>query len=228
MVEAPEILGSAINPEIDAAAITRDYFKNSPGMTYFPDLLTADALAALRRFLLESTIWFDFNRTGGYLGTYLSDGLACPLILQIAEELRLTFPDIFRGHLLTQLWAYKYDSRQTGIRVHADFAAVNVNFWITPDSANLNSSNGGLIVYKEKAPLDWSFNLYNSDTEEGSSRIQNFIAEHDSKKMVVPYAENRAVIFNSSLFHETDVFEFKPGYENRRINVTMLFGHRQK
>ena len=72
------------------------------------------------------------------------------------------FPGIFENHRLHQAWAYKYDSRQTGIRVHADFAAVNVNFWITPDSANLNSSNGGLIVYKEKAPLDWSFNLYNS------------------------------------------------------------------
>jgi len=149
-------------------------------------------------------------------------------LFQIAEELRRAFPEIFKNHRLYQAWAYKYESQRTGIRVHADFAAVNVNFWITPDSANLNPSNGGLIVYKEKAPLDWSFNLYNSDTEEGSSRIQKFLAEHDSKKMVVPYAENRAVIFNSSLFHETDAFEFKPGYENRRINVTMLFGHRQK
>ena len=44
--------------------------------------------------------------------------------------------------------------------------------------------------------------------------------------MVVPYAENRVVLFNSNLFHETDRLEFKPGYENRRINITMLFGNR--
>ena len=44
--------------------------------------------------------------------------------------------------------------------------------------------------------------------------------------MVVPYAENRVVLFNSDLFHETDTLEFKTGYENRRINVTMLFGNR--
>ena len=43
---------------------------------------------------------------------------------------------------------------------------------------------------------------------------------------VIPYNENRAVIFNSNLFHETDHYEFKEGYENRRINVTMLFGTR--
>ena len=38
---------------------------------------------------------------------------------------------------------------------------------------------------------------------------------------------NRAVIFNSNLFHETDKIDFKDGYENRRINVTMLFGKRE-
>jgi len=43
----------------------------------------------------------------------------------------------------------------------------------------------------------------------------------------VPYRANRAVIFDSDLFHETDVIRFKPGYENRRINVTLLFGRRQ-
>ena len=42
-----------------------------------------------------------------------------------------------------------------------------------------------------------------------------------------PYHENRAVIFNSNLFHQTDNLDFKDGYENRRINVTMLFGTRE-
>ena len=35
------------------------------------------------------------------------------------------------------------------------------------------------------------------------------------------------VIFNSNLFHETDEYYFMKGYENRRINVTMLFGERE-
>ena len=43
---------------------------------------------------------------------------------------------------------------------------------------------------------------------------------------IIPYNENRAVVFNSNLFHETDNYEFKEGYENRRINLTMLFGNR--
>jgi|TARA_B110000090_G_scaffold127152_1_gene140567 hypothetical protein len=42
----------------------------------------------------------------------------------------------------------------------------------------------------------------------------------------IPYNENRAVIFNSNLFHETDAIDFKDGYE-KRINVTMLLGRRE-
>ena len=46
--------------------------------------------------------------------------------------------------------------------------------------------------------------------------------------VTVPYRANRAVIFDSDLFHETDTIRFKDGYENRRINVTLLYGRRGK
>jgi hypothetical protein len=35
---------------------------------------------------------------------------------------------------------------------HADFAAVNVNIWLTPDSANLDPTSGGMDVYDAEAP----------------------------------------------------------------------------
>lgn len=44
--------------------------------------------------------------------------------------------------------------------------------------------------------------------------------------MRIPYRANRAVVFNSDLFHETDQFTFKDEYESRRINITLLYGHR--
>ena len=31
-------------------------------------------------------------------------------------------------------------------------------------------------------------------------------------------------MFDSMLFHHTDEFKFKPGYKNRRINLTILYG----
>jgi hypothetical protein len=229
ILEAPALDESAIGDCLDVNKITEDYFKHEFGLTYFDDFLSPTTLKSLREFLLGSTIWFDFSHDGGYMGAYLKDGLASPLTLQIADDLRKKFPKIFKNHHLTQLWAYKYDSRAceknnsfTGINVHADFAAVNVNFWITPKSANLDPSSGGLVVYNAEAPLEWNFKMYNNNEE----KIREEILKGDQKKTIVPYNENRVVIFNSNLFHETDNIEFKDGYENRRINVTMLFGRR--
>jgi len=155
--------------------------------------------------------------------------LANPLLLQIADELRKKFPEIFKDYPIYQIWAYKYDSRAKnhssllgGINVHADFAAVNVNFWITPSDSNLNPDSGGLIVYDVEAPKEWDFKTYNND----EMKIRKELKKSKGNTKVIPYKGNRAVVFNSNLFHETDKYEFKDGYENRRINVTMLFGIR--
>jgi hypothetical protein len=43
----------------------------------------------------------------------------------------------------------------------------------------------------------------------------------------VPYRENRAVLFKSRFFHRSDVTQFANGYENHRINITMLFGRHE-
>ena len=63
---------------------------------------------------------------------------------------------------------------------------------------------------------------YNNDEK----KIREELKKSKGNKKVIPYNENRAVIFNSNLFHETDNYGFKEGYENRRINVTLLFGNR--
>jgi len=222
IASAPEISGGTLNKNLDTDAITQNYFENKPGITFFDNFLNDLALKGLRKFLMESTIWYDFTYSGGYLGAMYKDGMACPLLLQIAEELRKAFPKIIKNHPLVQMWAYKYDSQLKGINNHADIAAVNVNFWITPDTANMDPKSGGLIVHKAEAPLDWSFNNFNRDEEQ----IKTFLKMNQSGNIKVPYAENRMVLFNSNLIHKTDDIAFKTGYENRRINITMLFGSR--
>ena len=229
VVKAPRLKEGAVNHCLDTKKITTDYFNHEFGLTYIDNFLSTKALNSLRNFLYESTIWFDVKKDG-YLGTYLIDGLANPLIFQIADELRKKFPKIFKSYSINQIWAYKYDSRAKnkdsslkGINVHADFAAINVNFWITPKKANLNPKSGGLIVYDVEAPKEWDFNTFNNDEK----RIREELKKSQGNTKVIPYNENRAVIFNSNLFHETDSYEFKEGYENRRINVTLLFGHRK-
>lgn len=221
VADGSRLAGAAVNPDLDIKSITQRYVSNRPGMTHIDDFLTTEALNKLRRFCLESTIWYGFQR-GPYLGAYLNDGLCCGLLFQIAEEMRQAMPKIFKHHRLNQIWAYKYEPDQRGIAIHADEAAVNINFWITPTEANLSPATGGLVVWKEEAPLEWDFNKYNND----AGAIDDFLRRTKSPSENVPHRQNRMVLFNSNLFHRTGDIHFKPGYENRRINVTMLFGSR--
>jgi tetratricopeptide (TPR) repeat protein len=214
--------GPALNPALDYAAIEARYHDHAPGIAWFDGLLTQEALQSLRRFCLESTIWNEFRYSNGYLGGMLDRGFACPLLHQIASELAAAMPGIFGGHPLAKTWAFKYDSRLSGIPIHADFAAVNVNFWITPDGANLDPEGGGLGVWDKEAPPEWDFASYNRN----EPAIRAFLRESGAKVVNVPHRQNRAVMFNSDLFHETGTLAFRDGYENRRINVTMLFGRR--
>jgi hypothetical protein len=158
----------------------------------------------------------------GYLGAFPESGFAVPLLAQVAEELSATFKDIFAAHPLRYHWAFKYDSRLDGIGIHADEAAVNVNFWITPDAANLDPDSGGLVIWDKAAPLDWGFAKFNTDEKAAYA----FLEESGARPITIPYRANRAVIFDSNLFHKTDVIDFADGYENRRINITMLYGRR--
>ncbi len=186
------------------------------------NLLSDEALARLRHFCWGSTVWRKVYRDG-YLGAMPEHGFACPLLAQIADELRSTYPTILGQYPLLRLWGFKYDSRLTGINIHADFAAVNVNFWITPDEANLDPESGGLVVWDAPAPLGWDFAKYNDDVP----AARDFLAQAGARPLTIPYRANRAVIFDSDLFHETDRIAFKDGYLNRRINITLLYGRRE-
>lgn len=221
--DSPELAARAVNPSLDVPAIEARYHASRPEVMYLDGLLTQEALASLRRFCLESTIW-KRDYENGYLGAFIGDGFSCPLLLQIAEELRLKLPGIFQHHLLTQAWAFKYDSERTGLNIHADAAAVNVNFWVTPDEANLDPAHGGLVVWDKEAPRPWNFKDYNNTANE--PKVREFLAHSGAKAVTIPYRANRAVIFNSDLFHETDRFHFKDDYESRRLNITLLYGRR--
>jgi len=134
--------------------------------------------------------------------------------------LKLMMPRVIGGAPLTQAWAFKYDQRLQGINMHADFANVNVNFWITPEDACEDKTTGGMVIYDVPAPADWTFEHYNGK----SAKMAAFLAANNARPQRVPYRENRCVLFDSTLFHTTDEIHFKPGYCNRRVNVTLLFG----
>ena len=214
--------GPAVNPQ-NAAAVAKAWAGSDPSLVVIDNLLTQEALSALRRYCRGSDIWHTAYPQG-YLGAFPESGFAAPLLAQIAEELSTTFGAIFADHPLRYHWAFKYDSKLDGIGIHADEAAVNVNFWITPDEANLNPQGGGLVIWDKQAPLEWDFAKFNAD----ESAAYDFLAKSGAKPVKIPYRANRAVIFDSNLFHKTDEIAFAEGYENRRINITMLYGRRRR
>ena len=223
VADCPVLSGGAVNPSLDVRKIEARYNERRPEIMHVDGLLTEEALHSIRRFCLESTVW-KRDYPNGYIGAFLGDGFACPLLLQIAEELRLKFPGVFKQHRLTQAWAFKYDSALTGLNMHADAAAVNVNFWITPDETNLDPDHGGLVVWDREAPRDWNFREYNNAKNE--PKVLAWLKQQGAQAVTIPYRCNRAVIFNSDLFHATDRISFKEGYENRRVNITLLYGRR--
>ena len=132
-----------------------------------------------------------------------------------------------KDHPLRYLWAYKYDSEwESGINLHADQAAVNVNMWLSLDDADLEEEGygGGLVVYTTKPPSHWKFEDYNTNTD---FVVKELLEPTNFANITVKHKPNRAVIFDSALFHQTDKYRFKRGYKNGRINLTLLFGEMQ-
>lgn len=204
--------------ENDYAAIEEKYLEQ--GIVVIDGFLSPRALEALRRFCEESTVWKS-NYQRGYLGAMLAHGFCSDVLLSLAYELKQAMPRVIGDAKLLQAWGYKYDQRLQGINLHADFAKVNVNFWITPDEACEDPTSGGMVVWDLPVPEHWTFYEYNHEPE----KLGVYLQVHKAGATKVPHRTNRCVLFDSKLIHRTDEMHFKPGYENRRVNVTLLYGN---
>jgi hypothetical protein len=187
------------------------------------DFLTPEALDQLRKFCLESTVWRHPYKFG-YVGAFPQNGFASTSLFAIAEEFSAALGEAFDQYQLAQWWAFVYDTKLPGTDIHGDDADFSLNLWITPDSANLDPDGGGLDIWDKTAPSDWSYNDYNS----GGDRVRQFLRDQNAESSIIPYRENRAVLFEGHLFHKTDDFTFAPGFENRRRSVTLLFRRRKR
>jgi hypothetical protein len=216
------VAGPIVEAGLDWAAFEGRYHEGRPSIVSVDGILTPAGLAGVRRFCRESCVWNDLKP--GYLGAYLYDGFASATLLRLAGELRERLPGVIGRLPLQMMWAYKYESALpgAGIRLHADAAAVNVNLWITEDDANLDAAHGGLLIHAHDAPPDWGFAKFNLDVP----AIERELEKAGTPALRVPYRANRAVIFDSDLFHATDSPRFRDDYASRRINITLLYGLR--
>jgi len=219
---APLISGGALNQDKKWSEVENEYTNSSKQIIYIDNFLSEKAIIELREFCMASKVWMR-QYPNNYLGAFDDNGFISPLHLQIATDLQKKMPNLFGKYNLGKFWGFKYDtSLGGGIGIHADFARLNLNFWITPDEYNNDKAASGLKVYDVPAPDDWPFAKYNNNSQE----IYKFLKNKNAKCEIIPYKFNRAVLFNSAYFHETDKINFKEGYESRRINITYLFGNR--
>ena len=134
-----------------------------------------------------------------------------------------------RKRRVTQAWAYSYhnfeDVRQEGIGIHADESAINANLWIGGDThRSVNEDENGLVVYSREAPMEWNIKDYNNADAKARARLSQFIG--DAPWYNIKFRNNRLVLFDGNLFHESMPLAVGPGFTSRRINLTLLFGKR--
>jgi len=220
LADGARLPGPAVNPTNATPELLSRWWTAEPQVVVVEDFLTPQALAKLRAYCAQSTIWRrDYD--AGYIGATPADGFACPLLAQIAEEISATWPEIFGPHGFRYLGAFKYDSEYSaGTNTHADFAAVNVNLYITPDEANLDPQSGGMEIWNIRAPDEPTMRRLNSD----ETAAREHLARSNARSRIVPHRANRAVFFDSALFHRTDRCAFREGYLMKRINISLLFG----
>ena len=216
------ISGRCINPNKNWLEVEEQYLNSSNQIMYIDDFLSEEALVELREFCLVSKVWHREYKNK-YLGAFSNVGFISPIHWQIALDLKKKMPKLFGPHRLTKFDGFKYDTTLgKGINIHADSAIHNLNFWVTPDEYNNNKNSGGLKVYDVSAPDQWTFSDYNTNQD----KIYKFLEDNNAKCTNVTYKCNRAVLFNSAYFHETDEIDFKDEYEGQRIDINYLFGNR--
>jgi hypothetical protein len=218
-----EKLPRYLNAGVDYRQIQEAILTGQQKVQVIDDFLTPDALDHVQRFCLESTVW-RHAYAFGYVGAFPQDGFASISLFAIAEELLTALGEALDGYYFAQWWGFAYDAKLPGTDIHADDADFAVNLWITPDSANLDPSAGGLLVWDTTPPNDWSFEVYNS----GGDRVRQFLRDQNAEPDVVPYRANRAVLFGGYVFHQTDGFTFAPGFASRRRSLTFLFRRRKR
>jgi len=171
-------------------------------------LLTDRVLKDVRRFLQASTFYF-YPRPGHHLLALLEDGLASPLLAQLADGLRQAMPQVLGPLTLTGLRAWKADNSPLAgahaggpelANSSAD-AAASVLLWVVPGSALNGTADGALELHSRDADID---------DDEPVARIK--------------YASNRAVIWNSNLLATWRGPGWKSGFLKRGIHLLINFG----
>lgn len=205
-----------MNPATDFNYVAETYQKSK--FIVVDDFLNPEVIARLRQFALITNVRHANYAEYGAID-FAKDALWFPLLSNISHDMAAAMPGIFNNHPFRRAWAFIHNNTGKGCGLHADPAAVNVNLWVTPDEFCVDKDRNGLVVWNKQPPADWPHGKYNA----GGFECREYLANENANPSQVPYKCNRAIIFDSGYFHETDGVGFSGGYEGRRINYTFLY-----
>jgi len=208
-----------LNTAIDFDKVVKEY--NSEGLTIVDKFLDINTIKSIRDFSLYSGI-IQEQRQGYYAIDFNRSELWTPELEGIVSELAEKMPSICASFL--RAWSFVYDQQCEGVSIHADPVNTNLNLWVTPDDCISDFRRNGLIIWKSKPPKGWVYEDYNTSNEDCRNRIYEFLKNNNAEEVSIKYKFNRAIFFNSQLFHKTNGVLTRPGKANARVNYTFLFG----
>eukprot|EP00928_Gymnodinium_smaydae_P067446 TRINITY_DN50417_c0_g1_i1.p1 TRINITY_DN50417_c0_g1~~TRINITY_DN50417_c0_g1_i1.p1 ORF type:complete len:444 (+),score=50.44 TRINITY_DN50417_c0_g1_i1:167-1333(+) len=221
--------------EKDWSSIDGHFWRH--GYVVVDDVLKDEYLLELYRFATETSSFTKVDAP--YIGAYLPQ-LLSPLSQRIATEIPERLPRIFRSDLLNMAWCYKslnlrmrtknenatwprwkipygLGSRLIqGSTLHNDGVGINMNLMFGAPGAKLEG--GGLQLFLCDPVQDRRDQLDIEDSEDMAARVVM------CPNVTLGYKPNRLLIYAASLFHKTEDFRFKSGFENARTFMTFLYG----
>lgn len=207
-----------LNDANDWVKIEEEYSKNK--IAVIDNFINPEFAFRLRKFMLLTNLRHDLYKDYAAVNFYPRPGSVWfPILTTLVKECKETIT--FLNELIFErAWSFIYTNNSDGVKVHADPASVNINFWVTPDdSFNLQEDYNGMNIWPIPRPSEWS----QVDYVGNDKKSEEFLISSGVLPVKISYSFNRAVIFDSSFFHKTQKISSRPGYENRRVNYTLLF-----
>jgi hypothetical protein len=184
------------------------------------DFLTSQAAEELRERLLNHHGWHFKHPLSKelYLAAPGGDD-----ILDLGKNLVDQLPQVLGGLELVYHWAYLH-CRSAGLKPHTDGdSAVTVNLYLTPDEFNLRPGTGGLILSAVRRPPSVSLIEFNS-MPWADSYFEREHAGGDVRDVRIAYHYNRAILFDSGLFHASDQTFFpNDTAHTMKMNLGLVF-----
>eukprot|EP00929_Paragymnodinium_shiwhaense_P100625 TRINITY_DN63096_c0_g1_i2.p1 TRINITY_DN63096_c0_g1~~TRINITY_DN63096_c0_g1_i2.p1 ORF type:complete len:403 (+),score=59.71 TRINITY_DN63096_c0_g1_i2:60-1268(+) len=192
------------------------------GRAVIDKLLTDKTLKLIRRYLQASTFYF-YPRPGQHLLALLEDGLASPLLAQLADGLRQAMPTLLGPLPLTGASAWKADNSALArvptpgvpvaspeLKERSSDARVSVLIWTVPASA-LNGSATDALELRQRSGDDGVAAIAGGGGSEPVARIK--------------YVMNRAVAWDPSTLEAVWTGPgWKSGFLKRGIHFVLNFG----